>query len=125
MSNNINRYWTPPGFRPGPQWDKVQRLAQEMGRLEAEWTEKHLRSLLPEWVLYTMDRWHMTLPCKWYTKLKRIELAKRTDKDGSTIQILVGGKVVIEGHSRVEGNKWSIKTWPDLGKKEDSHGSGS
>lgn len=114
MTDNgrFNKAWTPPGFRPGPHWDKIQRLSAEMARLEAEWTEKNLRALLPEWVLYTMDRWHMTIPCKWYSKLRRIELAKKVEQHGSTIQILVGGKVVKQGRSRVDGNTWKITEVP-------------
>lgn len=112
---------TPHGFRPGPHWDKIQKLAGEMARLEAEWTEKNLRAMLPEWVLYTMDRWRMTLPCKWYSKLNRIELAKRADNMGSTIQILVRGKVVKQGRSRVEGKVWKITEVPIT--QEETHGS--
>ncbi len=120
MSNNLNRQWTPPGFRPGPNWEKIQRLAGEMARLEAKWTEANLRALLPEWVLYTMDRWHMALPCKWYSKLRGIELVKRADPGGSTIQILVAGKVVKQGKSRVEGDTWKISEVPI---EEAPHGS--
>lgn len=106
--NHINRGWIPPGFRPGPQWDKIQRLAAQMAAKEGQWIEAALRQQLPEWVLYTMDAWHMTLPCKWYSSLRGITFAKRPEREGTTIQIIVGGKVVRQARSRIDGDAWKL-----------------